>query len=263
MTIYFWSDLTSPDIARLDAARTIALLPVSATEQHGPHLPLGTDAMINAAICKEAYGQIAEDVAVVELPAQEVGDSLEHTGYPGTLSLPAETLIAAWTEIGRCVARTGLKKIVIFNSHGGQPQLVDITAQRLRAEAGMLAVRANSFAWPLPKGLFDPAEEAFGFHAGAIETSLMLAIAPELVRQDALQDFQQLGRELAQRNTALGPEGPLAGFAWQSQDLHPAGASGDATAATPEKGTALLAHMGGQLAAILRETADFPLDRLA
>ena len=258
----FWSDLTSEEIGALDPARTIALLPVSATEQHGPHLPLGVDAMINAAVCREAYPLLPDDLLVLELPAQEIGDSLEHRGHPGTLTLPAETLIAAWTGIGQSVARAGLKKLVIFNSHGGQPQIVDIVAQRLRADHGMLAVRANSFRWPLPEGLFDETEKDFGFHAGDIETSLMMAALPDLVRKGKLADFQQLGIAMAKEGKALGPEGPLAGFAWQSEDLHPSGASGNARAASPVKGQALLTHMAQQLANILIETARFDLAAL-
>ncbi len=139
---------------------TLALLPVAAIEQHGPHLPLSTDLIINRGIVHEAITRLAPGVRVLVLPEQAIGDSVEHTAFHGTLSLQPELLLALWTEIGRGVTRTGLRKLVILNSHGGQVGIVDQAALRLRAEERMLVIRANYFNFGTPKGLFDHDELA-------------------------------------------------------------------------------------------------------
>lgn len=253
-----WQDLTTTALAGLDPQATLALLPVAAIEQHGPHLPLGTDLFINRGILDQAAGWLDPGQRVLVLPAQAVGDSLEHSAFAGTLSLPPELLLPCWVEIGRAVARAGLRKLVIFNSHGGQPGLVDQVALRLRAEHRMLVVRANYFTFGTPDGLFAPDELANGLHGGELETSMMLHLRPDLVRQEALRDFDAPRRGA---DRLLGAEHPV-GFAWMTQDLNPAGAVGNAAGADAERGARLLEHLGRQLARLLAEAAALPLDRL-
>lgn len=255
----WWQDLTTSDFARVDPQRTLALLPVSAVEQHGPHLPLGTDAVINDGIVRAALARLPPHASVLVLPALPIGDSLEHTAFAGTLSADLEALRGLWLSVGRCVARAGVRKLVLFNSHGGQKALVDQAALRLRVDCGLLAVRAHSFSLGLPAGLFEVDELAHGLHGGAVETSLMLHLRPDLVRREALADFGSLGRRLAERGGLLGVEKPV-GFGWMTQDLNPAGACGNAAAATAEKGGLLLAHLGERLAALLEEVARFEWD---
>ena len=254
-----WQDLTTRDFAGLDPEHSIALLPVGAVEQHGPHLPLGTDSAINSAIVARARVRLGDELSLLVLPLLPVGESTEHGDFAGTLTLEPETAIALWTEVGASVVRAGLRKLVIFNSHGGQTQIVDIVAQRLRRRHAMLVARASSFAFGLPDGLLPDDEVAHGFHGGALETAMMLAIDPERVRREALRDFASLSREMA--GGALGPERPI-GFGWMSQDLNPAGACGDATLATPEIGERLLDHAAEGLAALLREMRRTPLEVL-
>lgn len=253
-----WHDLATTDFARIDPQRTIAVLPVSATEQHGPHLPLATDAIINEGILRAALARLPAQASVLALPALPIGDSLEHTRFAGTLSADLEALLGLWLSVGRSVARAGVRKLVIFNSHGGQKAHVDQVALRLRAECGLLVVRAHSFALGLPHGLFGADELAHGLHGGAVETSLMLHLRPELVRRGALADFDTLGRRLAARGGLLGAEKPV-GIAWMAEDLNPAGVCGNAAAASAEKGAALLDHLAGRLAALLEEVAAFEL----
>jgi len=257
----YWQDLTTRDFAALDPLRSIALLPVGAIEQHGPHLPLVTDTAINQAILQRTLDRLGDDLTLLVLPTLPVGDSSEHADFPGTLSATAETLIALWCEIGAGVARAGLRKLVIFNSHGGQTQIVDIVAQRLRMAHKMLVVRANYFRFGVPDGLFEAAEIKHGIHGGALETSMMLHIAPELVRRDALGDFAPVSRQMAEENALLGPEG-AAGFAWAAQDLHLSGAAGDATQGDAAKGARLLDHAAERLALLIEELARTPLDIL-
>ena len=181
----YWQDLTTADFGRVDPERTIGLLPVAAVEQHGPHLPLATDALINEALVRAALERVPEAATLLVLPAQNVGLSPEHTSFAGTLSIRDTTLLEAWTDLGRSVARTGVRKLVVLNTHGGQKTLVDLLAVRLRSELGMLVVRATYFAFGALPGLFDPAEVVHDIHGGEVETSLLLHIRPDLVRTAA------------------------------------------------------------------------------
>ncbi len=227
MRIDAWQHLTSHDLVGLDPESTVALLPVAAVEQHGPHLPLGTDVLVGEGIIN-GLPRDAEDVPwVLVLPSLVVGDSAEHQAFPGTLSIEAETLIAAWLSIGRSVARTGVRKLVLFNSHGGQTPLLDVVALRLRVDLQMLVVRCSYFAFGTPAGLFEEHELAHGFHGGEVETSLMLHLHPALVRRKHLQCFEGLPAQMARHHKVLGVESPI-GFGWMSQDLHPSGVCGNA-----------------------------------
>lgn len=253
-----WQELTTEDFAALDTERTVALLPVSAVEQHGPHLPLATDALIGEAIVAAALRRLDASNPVLELPEQRIGASLEHAEYPGTLSIDHETLLAGWLDIGRSVALAGVRKLVIFNTHGGNKALVDLAALKLRVELEMIVVRANYASFGLPEGLFAADELRDGIHGGEVETSLMLAIAPELVRREALADFKGLPQDLSAKGGVLGAEKP-AGVGWMAQDLHESGAVGNALAADAGRGAHCLAHLAERLAALLAEVAALPL----
>ncbi|MEM7122663.1 MAG: creatininase family protein [Pseudomonadota bacterium] len=253
-----WAELATTDFAALDAARTIALLPVGAIEQHGPHLPLGTDSMIADGIVTAALEAVDDSVNVLALPTQAVGDSLEHADFAGTLSQQAETLIASWIELGRSVYAAGLRKMMIFNAHGGQPQVVDIVAKRLRVELGMVVGRVTYFSFGCPEGLIAPDELAYGIHGGDVETSIMLHLHPDLVRHEAVTDFPNRMRGLASSMRRMG-HGGRTGIGWKAQDINPQGAVGDATAATAEKGRALVEHFAGELALRLADMADYEI----
>lgn len=255
----YWQDLTTADLAGLDLERTVGVLPVSAIEQHGPHLPLATDAIIGDGLVRLAMERIEEGVLV--LPAMTIGHSLEHVDYPGTLSIAAETLLATWLDVGRSVARTGLRKLVLLNTHGGNTPLVTLAALRLRHELKMFVVRANYFAFGCPRGLFSEDELRNGIHGGEMETSLMLHLKPELVRREALADFPALTHRMTARNGLLGPEKPI-GFGWMSQDLNEHGASGNAARADARRGAALLSYLADRLVTLLTECQTTPLTTL-
>jgi len=257
-----WQSLTTADFERFDAERTVVVLPVGATEQHGPHLPLGTDALINRGIVDATLETVGEDVPLLILPALEVGTSDEHLDFAGTLSVGAERLLAVWLDIGRSVARAGLSKLVILNTHGGQRALVDLAAVRLRVEQHMLVVRCNYFAFGAPAGLFDTDEWTHGIHGGEAETSLMLHLEPGLVRRDALAEFDSLGTHLAASEQWLGVEKPV-GIGWKAQDLNAAGVVGNAARADAAKGAAYHAHIVTSFAALLREVSAAPLGIVA
>jgi creatinine amidohydrolase len=257
----YWQELTTRDFAGLDAGRAIALLPVAAIEQHGPHLPVSVDATIAEGLLAAVRPLMPPDSPVLVLPLQAVGKSNEHGAFPGTLTLSAETLIRQWTEIGESVARAGLRKLVIFNSHGGQPQIADIVARDLRARLGMFVVLANWYRLGLPDGLFPPEELAWGIHGGSVETSLMLHFRPDLVRRDQVRDFRSAAQDLAARNEVLGAHGNV-GFGWMTQDLNPAGACGNAADADAERGARIAAFVAQRMAKLLAEVERFPLTAL-
>ena len=254
----YWQDLTTADFGRVDAEATVALLPVAAVEQHGPHLPLATDAIINEALVRAALERTPAGVKLLVLPAQIVGLSPEHSSFAGTLSIRDTTLLDAWTDIGRSVARTGVRKLIVLNTHGGQKALVDLLAVRLRSELGMLVARTTYFAFGALPGLFDPAEVVHDIHGGEVETSLLLHINPDLVRTAAVADFKGLPHELAARNKLLGAEKPV-GIGWRAEDLHPAGACGNAARADGRRGAQHLSYLADRLAALVGEVAATPL----
>ena len=264
----FWADLATTDFARLDAERTVAVLPVAATEQHGPHLPLSVDADLADGIVAAALPHLAADLPVLFLPTQAVGFSPEHARFAGTLTLKAETLLRVWTEIGDSVADSGVKKLVLFNAHGGQVGLMDPVARDLRARRGLLVYSVNWFNLPLldaqgrdAGALFSVDEHRFGIHGGDIETSMMLALRPERVRMQHARNFRSRSQDRAEAWPLLG-NGRSARLGWQMQDYNPAGAVGDAAAATPEKGRAVIDAAGLQLARLLHEVSTLPLSTL-
>ena len=258
---FFWADLTARDFAQLDAARTIAVLPVAAIEQHGPHLPLSVDTTLVNGVIAATLPHIADDVRVLFLPTQQVGKSNEHARYPGTLTLSATTLIANWMELGACVARTGIKKLVLFNSHGGQVSVMDIVARDLRAAHDMMVFASNWYSLGLPDGLIDAHEMRFGIHAGELETSMMLALTPQYVDMQYAENFISSSAARAARFPQVG-NGMAAKLGWQMQDLNPQGAAGNAAAATADKGRTVLDYVGKQFAVVLAEIAQVPPDTL-
>jgi creatinine amidohydrolase len=262
-TSHYWADWTTRDFAQRQAlgtiGQTIAVLPVAATEQHGPHLPLSVDTALVDGVVAAAVPHIAADVNALFLPTQAIGLSPEHAAFGGTLTLKAETLIRLWTDIGESVATTGVRKLVLFNSHGGQANVMDIVARDLRARLNMLVFSVNWYGLPLKgaqgddlNALFDAHEHRFGIHAGDIETSMMLALAPEHVEMALAQNFASTSEQRAQRFDILG-NGKSAKLGWQMQDYNTAGAVGNAAAATAEKGRALVDAAGRALAQLLGE----------
>lgn len=162
----YWSELTSPEFAALYRSRLIAVLPVSAIEQHGPHLPMSVDTTIIEGIVDHVIQRLPDDVPALFLPTQRIGKSNEHARYPGTLTLSLETLVHLWMEIGDCVAAAGVRKMVIFNSHGGQGMVGEIVARDLRVKHDMLVVATNTYSFGTPPGMFTPSETQHGIHGG-------------------------------------------------------------------------------------------------
>lgn len=249
----YWGDATHRDFAPYRAGGgLIAVLPVGATEQHGPHLPLSVDSDLAAAFAAGALARLDPAIPASALPTQTVGLSPEHASFPGTLTTSPETLLAQWRDLGASVLRAGADKLLILNAHGGQSQIVELACNHLRSNDGMLAV---GLSWPklgLPEGLFDAQEQRHGIHAGAVETALMQAVRPALVRDAAIADFTPATIAQEARYHLLSYLGP-ARQAWQSEELHPDGAVGDATQASPAKGQEIFEYVTQRLVALLED----------
>ncbi len=273
----FWSDLTTKQFAELAASpyveRLVAVLPVAAIEQHGPHLPLNVDALIVDGVIKAAlphmgWGKAGEPAAAdavpaLFLPTQKISLSTEHIGFAGTLTLSPQTVMALWMEIGASVARAGIKKLVLLNSHGGNVGLMDVVARELRTAHGLIVYHSSWYNLPLEgaEALFSAEEHRFGVHAGEIETSMMLALRPDLVDMPLAENFHSTSQDRAAKYPILG-NGKSAKFGWQMQDYNESGAVGNALEATADKGYKLIDAAGKSLAALLAEVSDLPLSTI-
>ena len=257
-----WNAIAWPEVSAADAARWIAVLPLAATEQHGPHLPLETDVMIAEAYLARLNALLPAELPVSFLPVQRIGISTEHTDYPGTQTLSTEQALREWMALGRSVARSGVKKLVMVTSHGGNSAAMMLVAQDLRAQHGMLAVTTSWSRFGAPEGLFSAEELRHGIHGGAVETSIMLARYPQHVRKDAIADFPSSAMAMEKEFRWLSTQRP-APFAWQAQDLNATGAVGDARQASAEKGERLLDHGARAFSELLRDVDNFDVKRLA
>lgn len=269
----FWADLSTQDFAQLmatgQAQQTIAVLPVAATEQHGPHLPLRVDTALVEGVIAAALPHLAAQLRVLFLPTQAVGLSPEHAGFPGTLTLKNETILRLWGDIGESVAALGIRKLLLFNSHGGNVSVMDLVARDLRARLNLLVYSASWFNLPLldakgrdVKTLFSADEQRFGIHAGEMETSMMLALDAAHVDMLCAQNFVSSAQDRAKQFAILG-DGKSAKLGWQMQDYNAAGAVGDAAGATADKGRKLVDAAGRALARLIAEMNLLPPGTLA
>lgn len=259
-----WADVSARDFALAQrsglAAQTVAILPVGAVEQHGPHLPLKVDTALVEGVVDAALPLMTADVPVLVLPTQAIGLSLEHQDYAGTLSLSPATLLAVWTELGACVARAGVKKLLIFNAHGGNVSSMDIVARQLRMQCGLLVYHSSWFNLPQPAGVneaFSAHEHRFGVHGGETETSMMLHLAPELVRMEHARHFASSSEVRARQFPILG-NGKSAKLGWAMQDYNPQGAAGNAAAADAQRGQVLVQGAAASLAQLCAEIHALP-----
>lgn len=253
-----WIELRWPEFRDLPP-ETVALLPVASIEQHGPHLPVAVDTAINQGIVARTLAKCPDDLPILALPTQCVGNSVEHLRFPGTLTTTPETLLNLVSDIGASVARAGVRRLVVLNSHGGNVSVLDIACRRVRIQNDILAVNAMWARMGKPESLKDPVESRYGIHAGRDETSVMLALTPGNVEMAHARDFRSAWQGLENGFPALAPDRG-APPAWQAQDLNPAGAVGDASAATAEIGHQLIEFASDRIVELLRQVSAFDVD---
>lgn len=255
----YWTDLSTHHFSTLPMDDCIAVLPIAAVEQHGPHLPVGVDTMIAEGYIARVLPKIPDDVPVLFLPTQAIGKSNEHLSFPGTLTLSWETVIRAWYEIGESVHRAGVRKIIFVNSHGGNIAPMDIVARELRVKLGMIAVTCSWHRLGYPNGIYSADEMRLGIHGGEIETSLMLAFQEKRVSMERAADFVPKIADYEKRFVHLRGTQPV-GLGWMSEDFHPAGAMGNAAAATKEKGERSADFGADAFIRLLRDVLAFERD---
>ena len=252
-----WDEMTTAQFAARDFWRTVAILTVAATEPHRPHLPVATDSALGEAI----LARLPDDPEALILPMPRVGKSDEPLAFKGTLTICAETLRQVWLDLARSVARAGARRLILFNSHGGQVGLVDIVCRHIRIELGTLAVGCSWFRLVDLDDIVGADEIRHSTHGGDVETSMMLAIAAAGIDMRQAQNFTPLTVEIERSGSPLTAEGRV-GFGWQAQDLPPSGGCGDASLATPEKGRAALDRAAAALARLIEAARAIDLSRL-
>ncbi|MCB9988984.1 MAG: creatininase family protein [Rhodospirillales bacterium] len=253
----FWQDMTTEDFRACVNEETVAVLPIAATEQHGPHLPVGVDYMLGQAILNKVVDIMPDNLPVTILPGQPVGKSTEHEDYPGTLSLSAETAMRVWDEIGESVHRAGIKKLVFFNSHGGNTAAMDIVGRGLNVRLGMMVVGVSWFEYGLPANTYSREEEKYGLHGGAIETAMMMSAYPDIVKPDQFENFTSVA-EKEKKYAFFNSEQP-GRFYWKAGDLNRKGPTGDASIANPEKGARIIEHAAQGFLGLLKDVSRYPM----
>jgi creatinine amidohydrolase len=255
----WWGDFPTSGYTAIDPEATIAVLPLAAIEQHGPHLPVSTDTTIMEGMLQTVIARLPDGLDVRILPIQAVGKSNEHLLSPGTLTLPAATLVEAWTALGSSVAQAGLRKLIVVNSHGGNEEIMGIVTRELRVRHRMLAVKTSWQRFGRPEGLFSELEDRHGIHGGDVETSLMLHFRPDLVDMSKAENFVSSVARAESRFNLLRHTGTHA-FAWMAPDLNPKGVVGNAAAASAEKGRLTAEFQADGFLALLQDVATARLD---
>ncbi|MER9867747.1 creatininase family protein [Mesorhizobium sp. M0136] len=248
----WWGDYRTTEYATIDPEATIAVLPLAAIEQHGPHLPVSTDTSIMNGMLETVIARLPGDLDIRILPVQAVGKSNEHLHAPGTLTLPATTLVEAWTELGLSVARAGVRKLIVVNSHGGNEEIMGIVTRELRVRAKMLAVKTSWQRFGRPAGMYTDLEGRHGIHGGDVETSLMLHFRSDLVDMAKADNFVSKVARAEKEFSLLRHTGTHA-FAWIASDLNPNGVVGDASIATAEKGRLTAEHQADGFIGLVRD----------
>jgi creatinine amidohydrolase len=245
--------LTWKQVDALPRETTLLVLPTAAIEQHGHHLPLATDTLINNLLLGNALALVPAEMPIYALPPVCYGKSNEHIGFPGTLSISAQTFLSLVLDLGASIAASGFKKVVLYNTHGGNTSLVDVLARDLRAEFGLHTFSLFGSPGATFEGVSQQ-ERTYGFHAGEIETAYLLYAKPSLVDRAAYTS-NYIAR--VEQPELLKPEGSAANFAWLTKDIASSGVLGDPTAATAENGEKWVQEAAVRIAEILMAMYNF------
>jgi creatinine amidohydrolase len=251
-----WYKDNDPSLAPADRAGWIAVLPLGAHEQHGPHLPFETDTLIAQGIAERLAAAVPETLPVTILPVEPVGYSIEHMDVEGTRTLAFDEAVRRWLGIAEELNRAGIRKLVLLNAHGGNSPLLTIVATEARVRFNMLVVATSWTRFGQPAGWITPEEKAIDIHGGDIETSVMLALCPDCVDMAKAAAFPSRQSEFSARYKHLRAYGPHV-FGWKMSDLNPDGVAGNAAAATADRGERLVAHAVAGLLELLDDVHEF------
>ena len=258
-----WDSLTTNEARHASEQDPVVVLPLAATEQHGPHLPLSTDVDIGMGLLAAAFGHLPRGFPAWVLPAQPVGASREHARFPGTISLDPEELSTVIYRHGVALSSCGVRRMVLSNSHGGNRAALATAGLKLRDELEMLVVTAHYFLFPRPPDVDLPDTEwRYGLHGGAIETSMMLSLCPDRVRTEYLADARSLAEDLDETLERVSSDNESASAAWIAGDLNSSGVVGNSSLASPQLGRQLVSYYGERLAEVIRDARAFPVERL-
>lgn len=257
-----WMSLTTEDFSDLKGRDPLGILLVGSIEQHGPHLPVATDSMIGEGLLERSFEHVPTENCIIKLPSLFVGSSPEHGDFPGTISYPPEILVSMVVEIGRQVKTCGIRRLLVVNSHGGNSASLDIASMKLRSEFQLLVVKVDYFRLARPKQIdFPDCEWSYGLHGGALETSMMLTLEPDLVKMGDLKNNTSWMEELAVKHRRLGKDRAVSLY-WMASDLNESGAVGDATLASSEKGKVLVEYYSRCLSEVMMDVGEMDLTRL-
>ncbi|MDO1581924.1 creatininase family protein [Rhizobium oryzicola] len=230
-----------PTLSPADRSDWIAVLPLGAHEQHGPHLPFETDSLIAAGIVERVIAALPPELPATFLPVERIGYSVEHMDVAGTRTLTFSQALHRWLAIAEGLHEKGIRKFVMLNAHGGNSPLLTIVATEARVRFNMLAVATSWTRFGQPEGWISPEEKAIDIHGGDIETSVMLALYPDKVDMTRAAAFSSRQSDFIRDYRHLRAYGPHA-FGWKMSDLNPVGVAGNATAATAQRGEVLVSH---------------------
>lgn len=250
-----WENLSRDQLNALDREKTIVLLPLSAMEQHGPHLPVGTDTLILKELVDRTIAASGEftECDVIFAPQMPVGKSNEHMDFCGTMTFSAKTYYSVIYDLAKSIAHHGFQKLILLNSHGGNTDMANLISRDLRIDMGL---QVYVFDWWFTNFWADANKDLQEggmysiFHACELETSLMLAIDPSLVKMELAVD--ELPPAHFSGNKHVTVFGPI-NAGWRTTDVTKSGVIGEPTLATAEKGQAYFAYAVEKLLSILRE----------
>ncbi|MCC3372672.1 creatininase family protein [Cohnella sp. REN36] len=250
----FLPRLTGKQIKELPKEKALVILPIGAVEQHGPHLPVMTDALIGEATLTQALEMLPTDAQVWLLPPIAYGKSNEHLGFPGTVSISASTLQGLVMDIAASLKLSGFGKLLLFNTHGGNVDLLNVVSREIRIAHDMTVFYLSPSSLGGAEGVIDPEELEYGIHGGDYETSIVMAIKPGWVQEQFLvSELPAMGGK-----KFLTLEGRIR-FAWRMADISATGICGDATKATAAKGEIVQMRVTAILAEALAELCEFDI----
>ncbi len=238
----FWRDMATTEFAG-NTSEWVAVLPLAAIEQHGPHLPVGVDAFIAEGLVEHSAAALPDESKATFLPVQQVCKSNEHISFPGTLTIGWQETIQSWIDVGESISRAGVRKLLMVTSHGGNAAPMEIAARELRQRLNMFVVTTSWGKLGKWQEIYEYPGTYTDIHGGLSETSLMLALRPDLVDETKIENFTSTQTALKAQHHHLGYHSSNANISWLSEDLNKAGTVGDASSASAEKGKAEIASI--------------------